>query len=43
MDQTIIWSKRAVGSFEKLMRYLADNHGEEYANRYNEAIQNRLA
>jgi plasmid stabilization system protein ParE len=43
MDQKIIWSKRADASLERLMRYLADNHGEDYAARYYTAIQNRLA
>ena len=43
MDQTIIWSQRAVGSLDKLMRYLADHHGEDYASRYHDALQNRLA
>jgi plasmid stabilization system protein ParE len=43
MDQTIIWSKQAVASLERLMYYLADNHGEAYASRYHEAIQSRLA
>lgn len=43
MDQKIIWSKRAVLSLERLMNYLVDNHGEEYASRYHDAIQSRLA
>ncbi len=42
MDQKINWSRQADASLEKLLRYLVETEGSEYADRYRDFIQSRL-